>query len=538
MEKIKVLDCTLRDGGYYNNWDFPEPVVRRYLQSVSKAKIDFVEIGFRFLPQSKFFGAFAYSTDEYLSSIEIPPSLGIGVMVNAKDLLNHTMGPEKSTLSLFKEKIHSPVTLVRIASHLHEVEKSRAIVKTLKDLGYQVGFNLMQTGGKSFDELSRVAEEIEKWNAVDILYFADSLGNMKLKDISQTVRAFQKGWHGEIGIHAHDNMGNALSNSLAAVDSGITYIDATILGMGRGAGNVKTELLLLELNLNYNCQFYPEALFQIVLEDFSKLKSEFNWGSSLPYYLSAIYSIHPTYVQELLNNKQYDTHHILTALEFLRSSGGSIYSSEGLQAAVTNAGKHFIGTWNATDWVKDQTVLIIAPGEKAKDYVHALKTYIRTHQPTVIALNTSTCISNDYISVFVACHRMKILMDIDKYQNLHKPLILPYMSLPEDIQVKLSQVEVKDYGVKVIPKSFSADPNFCIIPNLLAAAYALALCVIGKSKKMLLAGFDGYERSDPRQLEMQEVFDIYKDNPSFPPIVSVTPTTYDIPSSSIYMPNL
>lgn len=538
MKKIKVLDCTLRDGGYYNDWNFDESVVRRYLQSISKAKIDFVEIGFRFLPQHKFLGAFAYSTDEYLNSIDIPSSLNVGVMVNAKDLLNHKLGYEKSVLNLFAEKKHSPVSLVRIASHLHEVEKSRGIAKMLKDLGYQVGFNLMQTGGKSLVELSKVAEEIEKWNAVDVLYFADSLGNMKPKDVSETVKAFQKGWSGEIGIHTHDNMGNALSNSLAAVDSGATYIDGTILGMGRGAGNVKTELLLLELNLHYGCKFYPEDLFQIVLEDFSKLKSEFNWGSNLPYYLSAIYSIHPTYVQELLNNKQYDTHHILEALEFLRNSGGSVYSSEGLQVAVTSAGKHFTGTWNATNWVKDQTVLIVAPGPKANEHAHALKTYIRTHQPTVIALNTSTCLTSDYVSVFAACHRMKILMDIDKYQNLQKPLILPYMSLPEHIKTKLSHVNIKDYGIKIAPKSFHPEYNFCVIPNMLVAAYALSLCIIGHAKKVILAGFDGYEKSDPRQVEMQEVFDLYKENTSFPPIISVTPTTYDIPNGSIYMPSI
>ena len=78
---MKILDCTLRDGGYYVNWDFEPKVVRKYLASIDAAKIDIVEIGFRFLPVNKFLGAFAYSTDEYLSSINLPEGISVAVMV-------------------------------------------------------------------------------------------------------------------------------------------------------------------------------------------------------------------------------------------------------------------------------------------------------------------------------------------------------------------------------------------------------------------------------------------------------------------------
>ena len=91
-KKLKVLDCTFRDGGYYNNWDFDESTVLKYLAAVSSAKIDIVEIGFRFFPSQEFQGAFAYSTDDYLSSLPLPTGVEIAVMVDAKELINYKHG--------------------------------------------------------------------------------------------------------------------------------------------------------------------------------------------------------------------------------------------------------------------------------------------------------------------------------------------------------------------------------------------------------------------------------------------------------------
>ena len=86
-KKITILDCTLRDGGYYGNWDFDRSTVKRYLAAMSIAKVDIIEIGFRFLPQKKFLGPFAYSADEYLNSLSLPTNIEVAVMVNARELI-------------------------------------------------------------------------------------------------------------------------------------------------------------------------------------------------------------------------------------------------------------------------------------------------------------------------------------------------------------------------------------------------------------------------------------------------------------------
>jgi len=96
-----VIDCTLRDGGYYLNWDFELVTVRKYLSSMLMAKVDIIEIGFRFLPRDEFLGAYAYSTDVYLKSIPLPTTIPIAVMINASELIEHKQGVKYAVNHLF-----------------------------------------------------------------------------------------------------------------------------------------------------------------------------------------------------------------------------------------------------------------------------------------------------------------------------------------------------------------------------------------------------------------------------------------------------
>ena len=117
---LHVLDCTLRDGGYYNNWNFPQDLVNSYLISMANSNIDIIEIGFRFMPKNSFMGPFAYSTDAYLSSLPLPKHSIIGVMINAKEILNYKDGITDAIGYLFDKNENSPVDLVRIAAHFDE----------------------------------------------------------------------------------------------------------------------------------------------------------------------------------------------------------------------------------------------------------------------------------------------------------------------------------------------------------------------------------------------------------------------------------
>lgn len=175
---MKILDCTLRDGGYYNNWDFSPEVVSAYLESIAESKIDYVELGLRNFPKSGFLGAFAYTSEAYLNSLELPEGPTYGVMVDAKTVLDIDLPVEEAVNTLFVPASNSKLGLVRVAAHFKEVERCGPIVKQLKKLGYTVGYNLMQSAGKPSEVIAEKARQAREWEYLDVLYFADSLGNM------------------------------------------------------------------------------------------------------------------------------------------------------------------------------------------------------------------------------------------------------------------------------------------------------------------------------------------------------------------------
>ena len=173
--KLNLLDCTLRDGGYYNNWDFNYKLINDYLRSVYLSGIEYVEVGFRSFEQETYRGPCAYTKDSFLQTLKIPKKLKIGVMINASEIISHSK-KNLNIKKLFPNK-KDRINFVRIACHFHEVKKVINVSKFLKSRGYKVIFNLMQCADKSLNELYYVSNIISKY-PVDVLYFADSMGSM------------------------------------------------------------------------------------------------------------------------------------------------------------------------------------------------------------------------------------------------------------------------------------------------------------------------------------------------------------------------
>ena len=538
---MKLLDCTLRDGGYYNQWDYAPDVVESYLEAMALSGIDFVEIGLRLPPQPRFMGAFAYCADAQLRSLEIPAKLNLGVMVNAKDLIHwkppNASGGEAAVDALFAEASDSPVSLVRVAAHFSEITASAPATRRLKALGYRVGFNFMQSGGKSEVELAQAAAEVASWDCVDVLYFADSLGNMRPDDVAQTVKALRKAWPGDLGIHTHDNKGLALVNTFAALESGVSWLDATVLGMGRGAGNARMEHLLIELARKGEEQYSPESVFPLVMGPFRKLQESYGWGPGLLYYLSATYGVHPTYVQEMLGRGQYDPHQIITALEFLKNSAASFYTAAGLEEALVTYSDDSEGTWSPKGWAEGEDLLVVGAGASVRAHHAALLRFADRKRARVISLNTTTDFSSDRIDAYAAAHRLRFMTEATRYQRLRKPLICPLTAVPEPTRALLGDVRVLNYGMSVKRDRFVAGEKSCTVPVPLTFAYVLAVAMASGARTVYLAGFDGYAETDPKQHEMKYLLDVYGRQTGHVPLIALTPTTYPVTQSSVYAPD-
>lgn len=533
-DNIKFLDCTLRDGGYYNSWDFKDSLVAEYLNAVSESGVDYVELGLRSRKAGGFKGMFAFCPEQHLKCLSIPGHLKIGVMVNASELLADD-SVEEVLEQLFPVVAgESPIELVRIACHLHEVLDVLVAIPWLKSRGYLVGINLMQIGGQSRSEVVRLVGIINQ-QPLDVLYFADSLGSMSPDEVAEKIRWLREGWSGDIGVHTHDNMGMALQNSLRALDEGATWVDSTVTGMGRGPGNSRTEELAIEIAHRRSDRRSLVPLFQLAAQYFKPMQQKYGWGTNPFYYLAGKYGIHPTYVQEMLGDSRYDEADVLAVIEHLRLVGGRKFSADALDSARIFYHGAPRGNWLPVDEFQGKDVLIMGAGPGAREHSNAVETFIKKHKPLVLALNTQSGIAESLIDYRIACHPVRLLADAKTHREGVHPVIMPYSMLPAEVQRSYEGVQLRDFGLSVQPGEFEFSDSGCVSPSSLVVAYALAVASSGKAQRVLMAGFDGYGADDPRTEEMEEILALYRASDDSCPVLAITPTRYKIPLTSIYL---
>lgn len=527
------VDCTLRDGGYYNAWDFSESIINDYLGAIHAAGVNVVELGFRSINNTAFKGACAFTTDEFLKSLQLPEDLTIAVMINASEL-NEELLQETALQRLFPTRAdQSPVDLVRIACHVHEFTQTLPAAHWLVEHGYRAAFNLMQIADRTEDEVKGLAQAASQF-PLDVLYFADSMGSMTRDDAARIIGWIRSAWPGAIGIHAHDNLGLALSNSLRALDEGATWVDATVTGMGRGPGNARTEELTIEIAQRRRQPVNLVPLMALLREHFKPMQAHYGWGTNPYYYLAGKHGIHPTYIQEMINDSRYDEEDVLAVIDHLRQEGGKKFSLNTLDAA-----RHFYrgepkGQWSPKTCFADREVLLLGTGPGVARHRQALERYIIRERPLVLALNTQSAIDADLIDLRVASHPVRLLADCEAHTRLPQPLITPYSMLPEDVQAALQQKEVFDFGLNVQADTFQFSETYCRVPTSLVMAYAFAVAASGECRCIYLAGFDGYGEDDLRNTEMNCVVQQFLSSNAKQPLIAVTPSRYDVDKMSIY----
>ena len=528
-----LLDCTFRDGGYYNAWDFTADLFEQYLEAMQAAGVNVVELGFRTLKNQGFQGPCAFTTDDFVRSLSIPSALTVSVMVNGNELVGDVSLYEVLERLFPNKGADSPVGLVRIACHVHEFEKALCAVTWLKERGYQVGFNLMQVADRTEGEVKALAR-LAKAHPIDALYFADSMGSMSPDQVAQIVQWFRSEWTGAIGIHTHDNLGLALSNTLRALDEGVTWVDSTVTGMGRGPGNARTEELAIEIAERRGKPANLVPLMALLREHFNPMQAQYGWGTNPYYYLAGKHGIHPTYIQKMLSDSRYSEEDVLAVIEHLRVEGGKNFNLNTLDAA-----RHFYrgeptGDWSPRAQFERREVLLLGTGPGVARHREALERYVRSQHPLVVALNTQTAIDAELIDLRIACHPVRLMADCDSHVNLPQPLVTPYSMLPEDVQVLLADKEVLDFGLNVQAETFAFAETYCTAPTSLVMAYAFAIAASGNCCCLYLAGFDGYPGEDPRNTEMNRVVKQFQASSANIPLIAITPSRYDVTKASVY----
>lgn len=304
-KNIKIVDCTLRDGGYNNDWVFGATHIRSILGSLQKSNVDFIECGYLedcepSLDRTK------YGTVEGAER-DIAECMGLDCSGSSQFLLMANYG-DYDFQNLSKASRDSLVTGIRFAFHKQDAEKALESAKQIIDKGYDLYVQPMVTKNYSDAELISLADQ---YSALDpkAFYIVDSFGNMEKDELKHFFLLLDDRLKKEtiLGYHAHNSMQLAYSNAVMLTETvkekRELFVDASILGMGRGAGNLNTEIFADFLNRKYNKNYRISPLLSVIDNSLAAMKRETPWGYSVAYFLAAVFSCHPNYATFLFNKK-------------------------------------------------------------------------------------------------------------------------------------------------------------------------------------------------------------------------------------------
>lgn len=299
---IKVVDCTMRDGGLVNNFQFTEDFVRDLYQANIRAGVDYMEFGYKASKEifdPKKFGKWKFCDEKDIRAVVGDNKSGMKISVMAdvgrtdfrKDILN---------------KKDSVVDLVRVATYINTIPAAIEMLEDAKAKGYETTVNIMAVSKVNEGDLEGGLELLAQ-SSVDVIYLVDSFGAFypeqieRLCDLYLNIGAkYQK----KIGVHAHNNQQLAFANTIEALSMGASYLDATVSGMGRGAGNCYMELLLSFLR---NPKYNKAAIMDFVEKHMLKLKAEgVVWGYDIPYLLTGILNSHPSSAIQFIKDGRTD----------------------------------------------------------------------------------------------------------------------------------------------------------------------------------------------------------------------------------------
>ncbi len=286
--EIKVLDCTIRDGGLMNNHHFDDAIVKVVYDTCVAAGIDYMELGYKAsrkgIKQGEH-GCWKYCQEEDIRRIvgENPSSLKLTVMADAERCDYHEDIPPKKD---------SVVDMIRVATYITQIPTALDMVKDAHDKGYETTLNLMAASIVPDRELDEGLEMMAKSEAKAI-YVVDSFGALYSEQVHYLVRKYLdhcKASGKEVGVHMHNNMQLAYANTLEGIIEGANFVDATMAGLGRGAGNCPMELILAFLR---NPKFNLRPVLDCVQNHIEPMRAKLLWGYDLPYLLTGMLNQHP-----------------------------------------------------------------------------------------------------------------------------------------------------------------------------------------------------------------------------------------------------
>ncbi len=295
-KEIKVLDCTIRDGGLINNHNFDLKFVRGVYKAVSAAGVDYIELGYknsRKLFSSKEYGPWKFCDDEDINKVIV------GIESEAKISVMVDIG--RVNLDDVKPSSESPVDMIRVACYTKDIDKAISMVNNFNEKGYETTINIMAISKDLGHNLDEALHQVEGESKADVIYILDSFGSLYQENIKELAKRYKRIVKTrELGFHGHNHQQLAFSNTIEAIIHNVNYVDATIYGIGRAAGNCPLELLLGFLK---NPKFDIRPILDLISKEFIPLREKIEWGYIIPYAISGMLNEHPRLAMALRNSE-------------------------------------------------------------------------------------------------------------------------------------------------------------------------------------------------------------------------------------------
>ncbi len=473
MGKVFLLDCTLRDGGYVNNWQFGEATIKGFGKKIAQTGIEIYEIGF--IKGDRYDRNRAVFPDiESIAEMIAPkcPELMYVGMLDLSDLV-----PVEQIIPYDGTSVDG----LRVIFKKEKLEEAYQYCEKIKELGYTLFVQFVGTDCYSDKEF---IEAIEKFNQLKpyAVSIVDSFGLIKRKQFLRLVYLADNNLERSIllGYHAHNNLQQAFGNAEALVELNLQRdicIDACVFGMGRGAGNLNLELFAEYMNENFGTQYRIEPMLEIMDEYLNEIYKDKFWGYSLPLYLSASSGCHPNYAIYLAEKDSLTVKSFHELLKGIPVREKANFSKSNAEQFYKEFQEKFIEDRGALAELAGRfaghEVLILAPGKSLAECKVGIEKLIDNRKPIVLAVNFT---GGDYKTDYIFSSNMRRFVKIQGWTRT-----------PCIITSNMKDAATFEYRVNF--SSFSSEyPEIIDNSGLMALRLMLAIGV----KKVFIAGMDGY----------------------------------------------
>ncbi len=479
---IQILDCTLRDGGYINDWRFGRNTIASILDKLERAHIDIIECGFLTgMVQDEDCSLFGSvdAVERVLPKRRRESMYVAMIAIGEKELHPSELTPYDGT----------GMEGIRLTFHQDEIEQAVQWAQIIMEKGYKV---FMQPVGTVFYTDIELLQLVEKMNRLQpyAFYIVDTLGSMYRNDVSHRFYLIDKnlreGIH--LGFHAHNNLQLAFSNAqvLGKIQTKRTLIlDSSVYGMGRGAGNLPTELITQYINKNIASRYDVTMVMDIYDEYIAAIRREHEWGYTVPYHIAASHVCHPNYAAYLINKQTLTMKDIEEIIQSIPEDYRVLYDKTLIEKLYNQFQSKKIDDTAAVEEIAEsirgRKLLLLAPGSSILTSHAAVSAFIEREKPYVIAVN----FLDDRYPVdacFISNHKRMDVLGAEFQPGSHVRTILT-SNIPEAASDSL----YVDYDQYKNDDEMVADNAGLMLLNLLRRCGA---------QEAALAGFDGFQHRD------------------------------------------